>query len=126
MAGVGSVYGFLRYLCQLSPRIIVFVDMECRRGCNHAIGTSFHQNIIDGLEYYSSLMESLEIVASDAMTEKIQGIERFRLRPRIFQCVMEALKRPFMWRELISNAGMLPIPFSEFTQRDVECLVRRP
>ncbi|XP_077252368.1 scarecrow-like protein 15 [Tasmannia lanceolata] len=125
MAEVESVYGFLRYLRQISPRIIVFVDMECRCGYNHAIGTSFHQNIVAGLKYYSSLMESLDTVASDATTEKTQGIERFLLQPRIFQCVMEALKRPFKWRELISNAGMLPIPFSEFTHRDVECLVRR-
>ncbi|XP_077224148.1 scarecrow-like protein 15 [Tasmannia lanceolata] len=121
MAATRSVSQFLRYLTQLSPRITVFVDMECQW-----VGTSFHRNIAVGLEYYSSLIEALDAMASDAVAvEKIYGIEKFLLRPRILQWVVEALKRPFPWRELISNAGMLLIPFSEVTERHLECLVRR-
>ncbi|XP_058069096.1 scarecrow-like protein 15 [Magnolia sinica] len=115
---------FLRLLRRISPRIAVFVDAECRREV--AGPPWFRRNFIDGLEFYSVLLESMDAAAAgNGGAEQMRRIERFLLRPRIFRSVAAAGNRSLLWKDLFSGAGMSPIPFSEFTESQAACLLRR-
>ncbi|KAL5987085.1 hypothetical protein ACLOJK_041081 [Asimina triloba] len=117
--------GLLRLLRRISPRIAVFVDAECKR--DSVVTPSFRRNFVDGLEFYSLLLESMDAAAAATVggAEQVRRIERFLLRPRIFRLVRAAGNRTMPWKELFSGAGMSPIPFSEFTESQAECLLRR-
>ncbi|XP_077233384.1 scarecrow-like protein 15 [Tasmannia lanceolata] len=115
--------GFFRFLRRISPQITVFVEMECRTRSN--LPVSFCRNFAGGIEYYSSLIGCVEAVSDSGMPEKMERIEKFLFRPGILQWVSDAGKEPLPWRELFLNAGMGPIQFSEFTETQALCLVRR-
>lgn len=118
--------GFLRIIRRISPRIAVLVDTECRREV--AGMPSFRRDFMDGLELYSVLLESLDAAAAiGGAAEQVRRIERFLLRPRIFRAVEAAAKNRVVvpWRELLSGSGMAPVPLSEMTESQAECLLRR-
>ncbi|KAF5186783.1 Scarecrow-like protein [Thalictrum thalictroides] len=116
-----SISGFLRYLRRVSPRITVFMDSE---GCRDTRGITFRRNFVNGLEFYSSLFESLD-AASGGDMDLVRRIEKYLLRPKIFASVSGAGNSVFGWRELFSSVGMIPVQFSEFTDSQAEWLVRR-
>ncbi|KAL5704809.1 hypothetical protein ACHQM5_023183 [Ranunculus cassubicifolius] len=116
-----SISGFLRFLRRISPRITMFIDFE---GCRDVRGNSFRRNFVNGLEFYSSMFESLDI-ASGGDVELVRRIEKLLLRPKIFATVTAAGNCLLPWKELFSSVGMMPVQFSEFTDSQAEWLVRR-
>lgn len=111
---------FLRDLRRITSYVVVFVDGE---GWTNDTTASFSKRIVDGLEFYSALMESLD-EANAGGGEWIRKIELSLLRPKIFATV-EAARRSFRpWRELFSGAGLRPVPLSQFADFQAECLLR--
>ncbi|XVF51718.1 hypothetical protein PTKIN_Ptkin04bG0207100 [Pterospermum kingtungense] len=111
----------LCFVKQLSPKIVVSLDRGCDRN-----DLPFPQHIVHAFQSYINLLESLDAVnvTSDAMNK----IERFLLVPRIESTVLGHLhtceKMP-LWKTLFSSAGFTPVIFSNFTETQAECVVKR-
>ncbi|XWS35655.1 hypothetical protein CRYUN_Cryun20dG0015300 [Craigia yunnanensis] len=111
----------LRFVKQLSPKIVVSLDRSCDR-----TDVSFPHHIIQALQSYSSLLESLDAVNMNL--DALQKIERFLLQPGIDKIVLgrhRSLERTPPWRRLFIQSGFSPLTFSNFTESQAECLVQR-
>ncbi|XP_075519237.1 uncharacterized protein LOC142553116 [Primulina tabacum] len=111
----------LHFVKQLSPRIVVSVD----RGCDRT-DLSFANHIIHALQSYSNLLESLEAVNMNA--DAMQNIERFFIYPGIEKVVMGRFRYPEKtqhWRTMFLSSGFSPVTFSNFTESQAECLIKK-
>ncbi|XP_062076053.1 scarecrow-like protein 6 [Humulus lupulus] len=111
----------LRFVKQLSPKIVVSLD----RGCDRS-DLPFPQHILQALHSYINLLESLDAVnvASDAVNK----IEKFLLQPKIESAVLGRLRAPDkmpLWKTLFASAGYTPVTFSNFTETQAECVAKR-
>lgn len=116
-----SVPLVLRFVKQLSPRIVVSID----RGCDRT-DLPFANHIIHALQSYSNLLESLDAV--NVNMDALQKIERFLIHPGIEKIVMGRFRYPEKtqhWRALFLSSGFSPITFSNFTESQAECVVKR-
>ncbi|KAI3946120.1 hypothetical protein MKX01_024876 [Papaver californicum] len=116
-----SITGFLRFLRRISPQIVVFVDNET---CKDTEKSSFRRNFVNGLEFYSALLESLD-AANSSDVNLARRIEKFLIRPKIQSTVTAGRNCISPWRELLSGAGMMLVALSEFTESQADWLVRR-
>ncbi|KAL2905590.1 Scarecrow-like protein 15 [Bienertia sinuspersici] len=121
-SGISKFLGDLR---SLSPGCIVVVDKEVGIDGGTA---SFGANFLAGIEFYTGMMESIEVAAGGG-GDCLRRIETFVLRPRIFAAVDAAARvaagRRTTWREAFVTAGMRAVGFSQFADFQAECLLRR-
>ncbi|THG01244.1 hypothetical protein TEA_008040 [Camellia sinensis var. sinensis] len=111
----------VRFVKQLSPKIVVSVD----RGCDRT-DLPFPNHVIHALQSYSNLLESLDAV--NVNLDALQKIERFLLQPGIEKIVMGRYRSPektLHWRTLFLSSGFSPLTFSNFTESQAECVVKR-
>ncbi|GMI99078.1 hypothetical protein HRI_003577100 [Hibiscus trionum] len=111
----------LRFVKQLSPKIVVSLD----RGCDRT-DVPFPHHIIHALQSYSGLLESLDAVNMNL--DALEKIERFFLQPSIEKMVLgrhRSLERRPPWRSLFIQSGFSPLTFSNFTESQAECLIQR-
>ncbi|KAH0973804.1 hypothetical protein GBA52_015703 [Prunus armeniaca] len=111
----------LRFVKQLSPKIMVSLD----RGCDRS-DLPFPQHILQALQSYINLLESLDAV--NVTSDAVNKIERFLLQPKIESTVLGRLRAPDkmpLWKTLFASAGFTPVPFSNFTETQAECVVKR-
>ncbi|KVH89215.1 Transcription factor GRAS [Cynara cardunculus var. scolymus] len=111
----------LRFVKNLSPKIVVSVD----RGCDRT-DLPFSNHLIHALQSYSNLLESLNAVNMNL--DSLQKIERFLVQPAIEKIVLGRYLFPEKtqhWRTLFLSAGFSPLLFSNFTESQAECLVKR-
>ncbi|GKU88439.1 hypothetical protein SLEP1_g2707 [Rubroshorea leprosula] len=111
----------LRFVKQLSPKIVVSLD----RGCDRA-DVPFAHHVIHALQSYSDLIESLDAVNMNI--DALQKIERFLLQPSIEKIVLgrhRFLQRTAPWRNVFMQSGFSPLAFSNFTESQADCLVQR-
>ncbi|XP_042505391.1 scarecrow-like protein 6 [Macadamia integrifolia] len=116
-----SVPSLLRFVKQLSPKIVVSVD----RGCDRS-DLPFSQHFLSALHSYSFLLDSLDAV--NVNSDALHKIERFLFQPRIESIVLGRQRSPDKlppWRSLFAQAGFTPLTFSNFTETQAECLVKR-
>uniref|UniRef100_A0A5B7B5M9 Putative scarecrow-like protein 15 n=1 Tax=Davidia involucrata TaxID=16924 RepID=A0A5B7B5M9_DAVIN len=115
--------GFLTDLQRISPHVVVYVDGE---GLTDGGTSSFRRSVIDGLEFYSTVLESLEAASVGGGEDWIHRIEMFVLRPKIF-AVVEAAggRRSAPWREAFAGARMRAVVLSQFADFQAEYLLRR-
>ncbi|KAM0003363.1 putative transcription factor GRAS family [Helianthus debilis subsp. tardiflorus] len=121
---IGSGFGFINDLRRISPHVIVCVDGEGLMGSEPSL---FRQTVIDGLEFYSTLLESLEAanVGGGGGSEWIRKIETFVLLPKITAAVEASGRQVASWREAFVRAGMRAVGLSQFAEFQAECLLRR-
>ncbi|KAJ6326938.1 hypothetical protein OIU77_027253 [Salix suchowensis] len=111
----------LRFIKQLSPKIVVSLD----RGCDRS-DLPFPQHIVHALQSYTHLLDSLDAV--NATTDDVSKIERFLLQPRIESTVLGSLRATDKmpnWKTIFSSAGFSPVTFSNFTETQAECMLKR-
>ncbi|GJR98819.1 scarecrow-like protein 6 [Tanacetum coccineum] len=111
----------LRFVKNLNPKIVVSVD----RGCDRT-DLPYSNHLIHALQSYSNLLESLDAV--NANLDSLQKIERFLVQPAIEKIVLGRFLYPEKtqhWRSLFLSAGFSPLSFSNFTESQAECLVKR-
>ncbi|XVE65064.1 hypothetical protein DITRI_Ditri07aG0152500 [Diplodiscus trichospermus] len=111
----------LRFVKLLSPKIVVSLDRGCDR---HDL--PFPQHIVHAFQSYINLLESLDAV--NVTSDAVNKIERFLLVPRIESTVLGRLQAPEnmpLWKTLFSSAGFTPLAFSNFTETQAECVVKR-
>ncbi|KAI3798899.1 hypothetical protein L1987_34183 [Smallanthus sonchifolius] len=119
---IGS--GFINDLRRISPHVIVCVDGEGLMGSEPSF---FRQTVIDGLEFYSTLLETLEAanVGGGGGSDWIRKIEMFVLLPKITAAVEASGRQVPSWREAFGRAGMRAVGLSQFAEFQAECLLRR-
>ncbi|GMN32736.1 hypothetical protein TIFTF001_003813 [Ficus carica] len=114
----------LRFIKQLSPKIVVSQD----RGCDRS-DLPFPQHILQALHSYINLLESLD-AAVNMTPDAVNKIEKFLLQPKIESTVLGRLralapdKMPH-WKTVFASAGYVPVPFSNFAETQAECVVKR-
>ncbi|TYJ41387.1 hypothetical protein E1A91_A03G017600v1 [Gossypium mustelinum] len=112
----------LRIVKQLRPKIVVSLDRGCDRN-----DLSFPQHIINAFYSYISLLESLD-AAVNVNSDAINKIERFLIVPKIETTVLgrlHSLEKMPPWKTLFASAGFTPLTFSNFTETQAECVVKR-
>ncbi|CAK9152441.1 unnamed protein product [Ilex paraguariensis] len=117
--------GFVNDLRKISPHVVVLVDSEGLMGFGVS---SLRQCVIDGLEFYSTVLESLEawnISGGGGGGDWIRKIEMFVLLPKIFEAVEAASHPGTPWREAFAGAGLRPVGLSQFADSQAESLVGR-
>ncbi|XAR63202.1 hypothetical protein NMG60_11023059 [Bertholletia excelsa] len=116
-----SVPLVLRFVKQLSPKIVVSVD----RGCDRT-DLPVPSHVIHALQSYSNLLESLDAV--NVNLEALQKIERFLVQPGIEKIVMGRFRSPEKtphWRTAFLSSGLSPFTFSNFAESQAECVIKR-
>ncbi|GER44871.1 GRAS family transcription factor [Striga asiatica] len=111
----------LRSVKQLSPRIVVSVERGFERN-----DLPFANHIIHALQSCSSLLESLDAVNMNI--DSLQKIERFLLQPWIEKIVAARFRAPEktqQWRALFLSNGFSPVVFSNLTESQAECVIKR-
>eukprot|EP00257_Ricinus_communis_P001404 XP_002511661.2 scarecrow-like protein 6 [Ricinus communis] len=111
----------LRFVKQLSPKIVVSLD----RGCDRT-DLPFAHHINHSIQSYSGLLESLEAVNMNI--DALQKIERFLVQPAIEKIVLSRHGHPDRttpWKSLFLQSGFTPFQFSNFAESQAECLVQR-
>lgn len=111
----------LRFIKQLSPKIVVSLD----RGCDRS-DLPFPQHMLQALQSYINLLESLDAINMNS--DAVNKIERFLLQPRIESTVLGRLRAPErmpLWKTLFASAGFTPVTFSNFTETQAECVAKR-
>ncbi|CAM8902258.1 unnamed protein product [Rhodiola kirilowii] len=86
---------------------------------------SFRKSFVEGLEFYSVLLESLDAAAAFGGGEWVKKIEAFVLRPRILVEVETMGGKTTSWREILAGAGMRPAGLSRLAEFQAECFVRK-
>ncbi|CAA0820376.1 Scarecrow-like protein 6, partial [Striga hermonthica] len=111
----------LRFVKQLSPRIVVSVEKGFERN-----DLPFANHIIHALQSCSNLLESLDAVNMNV--DSLQKIERFLLQPAIEKIVSGRFRAPEKtqhWRALFLSNGFSPVMFSNLTESQAECVIKR-
>ncbi|XP_044477585.1 uncharacterized protein LOC123204846 [Mangifera indica] len=111
----------IHFVKQLSPKIVVSSDRGYERN-----DLSFPDYILHALQSYINLLESLDSVHVNS--DVMNMIEKFLLQPRIESSVLgwiRVLDRMPLWKTLFASAGYSPVTFSNFTETQAECLVKR-
>ncbi|XP_022985021.1 scarecrow-like protein 15 [Cucurbita maxima] len=119
---LGSSNGIASFLADVrlvSPCVVVFVDFE---GWSDSGKASFKRNLLDSLEFYAMMLESLDAAGADG--EWVRRIETFVLRPKILAAVEGAGRMAVpLWREVFHSVGMRPVALSQFADFQAECLL---
>ncbi|CAA6656127.1 unnamed protein product [Spirodela intermedia] len=116
-----SVPGLLRLVKQLSPKIVVCVD----HGWDHSDFT-FSRHFLHVLQSATMLLDSIDAACGNP--EVVNKIERYLLQPRIQNSLLGRLsaaeKAVPLWN-MFASAGLVPLSFSNFTETQAECLMKR-
>ncbi|KAL2521129.1 Scarecrow-like protein 15 [Forsythia ovata] len=116
--------GFLNDLRQISPLVVVHMESEVQMGFE---APSYRQAVIDGLDFYSTLFESLEAANfnSSGGGDWIRRIEISVFLPKILEAVEAAGRHMTPWREALVAAGLRQVGLGQFADFQAECLLRR-
>ncbi|KAG7530223.1 Transcription factor GRAS [Arabidopsis suecica] len=113
----------LRFLKQISPNVVVCSDRSCDRN-NDA---PFPNGVINALQYYTSLLESLDS-GNLNNAEAASSIERFCVQPSIQKLLTNRyrwMERSPPWRSLFGQCGFSPVTLSQTAETQAEYLLQR-
>ncbi|KAH7549604.1 hypothetical protein JRO89_XS13G0055300 [Xanthoceras sorbifolium] len=116
-----ALRSLLRFVKQLSPKVVVSLDRGCARS-----DLPFAEHILHALQSYINLLESLDAV--NVTRDAVNKIEGFLLQPRIESTVLGRVRAPEKmphWKTLFASAGFSPVTFSNFAETQAECVVKR-
>ncbi|KAK1430356.1 hypothetical protein QVD17_13031 [Tagetes erecta] len=111
----------LRFIKNLSPKIVVSVDRGCER-----TDLTFPNHLIHALQSFSNLLESLDAVNMNP--DSSQKIERFLIQPSIEKIITGRFSFPEKtqhWRSQFLSSGFSPLTFSNFTESQALCVIKR-
>uniref|UniRef100_A0A1J3IW49 Scarecrow-like protein 22 n=1 Tax=Noccaea caerulescens TaxID=107243 RepID=A0A1J3IW49_NOCCA len=115
----------LRFLKQISPNVVVCSDRSCDRN-NDA---PFPNGLIHALQYYTSLLESLDASGNNTNNqEAATSIERFCVQPSIQKLLTNRyrwMERSPPWRSVFGQCGFSPVALSQTAETQAEYLLQR-
>ncbi|KAK6935195.1 Transcription factor GRAS [Dillenia turbinata] len=111
----------LQFIKQLSPKIVVSLDNGFDRN-----DLPFSLHILHALQAYETLLDSLD--AANVSPDVANKMERLLLQPRIECTILGRWDAPAKlppWKKLFSLAGFSPLMFSNFSESQAECILKR-
>ncbi|XP_074585667.1 scarecrow-like protein 22 [Curcuma longa] len=115
------ILDLLRFVKQLSPKILVSVDHGCDR-----IDLPYGHYILSAIRSCILLLDSID--AAGTNPDAANKIERYLVQPRIQSAVFRhhhLSNKTVSWRSLFTSAGFVPVQFSNITETQAECLLKR-
>ncbi|KAH0456495.1 hypothetical protein IEQ34_014402 [Dendrobium chrysotoxum] len=106
---------------QLLPKIVISVDHGFDR-----FGLPFSHHFLHALQSCVTVLDSID--AAGTNFDVISKIEKFVLQPKIENCIIRchrATEKSLPWLTLFESAGFKPVQFSNFTEMQAECLLKR-
>ncbi|KAJ4815391.1 GRAS family transcription factor [Rhynchospora pubera] len=116
-----DTYKLLQHFLQIAvPRVVVLLDTDCFNP------TSLSQSVASGLEFYGSLIESVEAAAaSTGMGEEaVRRVEWGIFRPKISEVVGSWCGQSEPFHEMLAGSRLTPVGFSQNVVAQAEWLVR--
>ncbi|RHN54167.1 putative transcription factor GRAS family [Medicago truncatula] len=114
---------FLLDVQSVSPIVVVFVDGE--GWTEAAVESSFRCVVVNSLEFYVMMMESLDASVVGGGKEWVKRIEMMHLRPKILVAVEGCGRRISPWKDMFHGAGLKPVQLSRFAEFHAECLLAK-
>ncbi|NP_001333836.1 GRAS transcriptional regulator HAM [Solanum lycopersicum] len=111
----------LHCMKQLSPKVVVSLERGCER-----TELPLKHHLIHALQYYETLLASID--AANITPDIGKKIERSLFQPSIENMILGRLRssdRMPPWRNLFASAGFSPVAFSNMTEIQAECVVKR-
>lgn len=111
----------LHCMKQLSPKVVVSLERGCER-----TELPLKHHLLHALQYYETLLASID--AASLTPDIGKKIERSLLQPSIENMILGRLRSPNRmppWRNLFASAGFSPVAFSNMTEIQAECVVKR-
>ncbi|KAM0030624.1 putative transcription factor GRAS family [Helianthus debilis subsp. tardiflorus] len=111
----------IRFIKNLSPKIVVSVDRGCER-----TDLPFPSHLIHALQSVSNLLESLD--AANMTPDSLQKIERFLIQPGVEKIITGRFSFPEKtqhWRSQFVSSGFSPLTFSNFAESQALCVIKR-
>ncbi|XP_008796806.2 scarecrow-like protein 22 [Phoenix dactylifera] len=122
---VGSAHNLsptlLRLVKQLTPKVVVSVDLGCDRS-----EMPFSHHFLHAFQSCMVLLDSIDAAVTDR--EVTTNIEWFIVQPWIESSVLgrhRAANKMLPWRMLFASAGFVPLQFSSATESQADCLLQR-
>ncbi|KAG6536381.1 scarecrow-like protein 27 [Zingiber officinale] len=115
------ILDLLHSVKQLSPKILVSIDYGFDR-----IDLPYGHHILSAIQSSIALLDSIDAVGTNP--DATNKIERFLVRPRIENAVFRhqhLSSKTVSWRSLFTSAGFVPVQFSNITETQAECLLKR-
>ncbi|PWA42150.1 GRAS protein [Artemisia annua] len=111
----------LRFVKNLSPKIVVSKDRGCER-----TDLPFPNHIVHAIQSYTNLLESLDTVNMNLDT--LQKIELFLVQPSVEKIIngrFSLLEKTQHWRSQFLSCGYTPLTFSNFAESQALCVIKR-
>ncbi|CAH8392097.1 unnamed protein product [Eruca vesicaria subsp. sativa] len=126
---IGSVVSgylplILRFLKQISPNVVVCSDSICDRDSD----ATFPKAVVNALQYYTSLLESLDASGNVNNLEAVTSVERFCVQPWIERLLTNRyrwMEKSPPWRSLFGQCGFTPVMLSQTAETQAEYLLQR-
>ncbi|PKA59568.1 Scarecrow-like protein 6 [Apostasia shenzhenica] len=116
-----SLPTLLRLVKQLEPKIVLSVGYAFD-WCE----LSFSHHFLHAFQSFTILLDSIDAVGTNL--DVANKIEKFVLQPKIENCVISRHctgEKMMPWANLFESTGFVPFQFSNFTETQAECLMKR-
>ncbi|KAK4365209.1 hypothetical protein RND71_016567 [Anisodus tanguticus] len=111
----------LHCMKQLSPKVVVSLERGCER-----TELPLKHHLLHALQYYEILLASID--TANLTPDVGKKIEKSLLQPSIENMILGRLRSPDqmpLWRNVFTSAGFSPVAFSNMTEIQAECVVKR-
>jgi GRAS domain family len=126
---IGPTHGpslptLLHLVKQLAPKIIVSID----HGLDHmGSDLTFTQHFFHTFQSCMFLLDSIDSTGTNM--DLANKIEQYIVRPKVEAAILRRYRavgeRAVPWRTLFAGAGFVPVSFSNFTETQAECILKR-
>lgn len=114
----------LRLVKQLAPKIVVSIDHGFDR---MGSDLTFTHHFFHTFQSCMFLLDSIDSTGTNM--DVANNIERYIVQPKIEAAVLgryrTAAERTVPWRTLFAGVGFVPVSFSNFTETQAECILKR-
>ncbi|XP_020247818.1 scarecrow-like protein 6, partial [Asparagus officinalis] len=112
----------IKLVKQLNPKVVVSVDQGCDRGDD----LPFAHHLLHAFQACTVLLDSIDAAGTNA--DVANKIERFIVQPRAEWAALGRHRAAGVtgpWRAMFGSAGFVPWQFSNFTETQADCLLKR-
>ncbi|KAJ3706736.1 hypothetical protein LUZ61_010441 [Rhynchospora tenuis] len=119
-----SLPNLLHLVKQLAPKIVVSIDHGFDR---NGSDLNFAQHFLHTFQSCMFLLDSIDSTGTNM--DLANKIERYIVQPKVEAAVLRRYRtsgeRTVPWRTLFASAGFMPVSFSNFTETQAECILKR-
>lgn len=118
---VHTLATIIRLVKQMNPKIVLSVDQGCDRS-----DLPFSHYFLHTFQSCMVLLDSIDAAGTNA--DVASKIEKFLVHPRVESSIVgrhRVVEKVPPWRAMYASAGFVQCQFSNFTETQAECLLKR-